>query len=209
MYLGSPKSTPVRTDEFRPISLLPVLSKVFEKLILDYYYESFMKVYDNRQFAYRRKSSTTCALISIHDQIVRLLDDPNVLAIRLVCFDMSKAFESVPHDLLLQRIIELDFPECNKFVNWLSSYLCERKQRVRLGNVLSSVTNVTSGVPQGSVLGPHLFSMFMSTFSVSSTQTTIVKYADDITMVIPVLRNASDDLCVMDEEILTLKHGAM
>ena len=83
-------------------------------------------------------------------QILSLLDDCNVLGVRVIAFDLSHAFNYIPHDLLLQRLTELDFPDCNFFVNWLNAYLCDRHQCVKLGEIKSCLTPVTSG----SILGP-------------------------------------------------------
>ncbi|MEL7309047.1 MAG: hypothetical protein AAGK05_15065, partial [Pseudomonadota bacterium] len=85
-----PKVKPVTKDQLRPISLLPVVSKVFEKIVLNKYSSSMISCYDKQQFAYRPESSTVCALLSIQDTILRLLDDSNVGAVRLITFDMSK-----------------------------------------------------------------------------------------------------------------------
>ena len=156
-----------------------------------------MNCYDDCQFAYRKNSSTVCALITAHDCILRFLDDPLICAARVLTFDMSHAFDSVPHDRLVNRII--DENECLGV--WLSNYLSSRQQRVRLGQTTSSLCNVTSGVPQGSILGPYLFSIFMSTYSTLNSLTKLIKYADDVTIVIPIFKSNTDDLSIVSSEI--------
>ena len=131
-----PKTYPVQKDKLRPISLLPVMSKICERVILEKYREPLLHSYDNCQFAYRPRSSTVCALIYIHESIVNFLDDVDIRAVRLITFDMSRAFDCIPHNLLLSYkfISQLDLPDKNYFVNWLRNYLLDRKQRVKLGN---------------------------------------------------------------------------
>ena len=127
-----PKSKPVSKDQLRPISLLPCVSKIFEKVIFRKYSCHFIECYDKQQFAYRPESSTVCALLAIQDKVLKLLDDPSVGAVRLIAFDMSKAFDRVPHHQLLLYFSELSLPNRPSFVNWLSSYLSNRQQRVKL-----------------------------------------------------------------------------
>ena len=196
-----PKSLPVNLEKLRPISLLPILGKVLEKLILKKYYVHLMSSVDKSQFAYRSNSSTVCALLAIHDKIVTFLDDQDITAVRIVTFDMSHAFDCVPHDVLMSRIFALNFPDCTTFSNWIKNYLCHRRQRVRIGDRLSSVVDVPSGVPQGSVVGPQLFSIFMSSYSACDSNTLVTKYADDVTLVIPVFKDSSDVLQTVNNEI--------
>ena len=196
-----PKSTPITKDNFRPISLLPVMSKIFEKIILKMFYENLLKGFDDCQFAYRRGSSTVCALLTMNEGVLRFLDNPDVVGVRILSFDMSHAFDCVPHDILLKRMEDLNFVGGDFLVRWLEDYLKGRKQRVRLGTAVSSLADVTSGVPQGSILGPYFFSIFMATFSAVSSESVTIKYADDVTIVTPVYKNSLDDLTVVNDEI--------
>lgn len=208
-----PKTVPVQKDKLRPISLLPVMSKICERIFLKYFYNSLIKCYDECQFAYRRDSSTVCALVTIHDTILRFLDDVDIGAVRVITFDMSHAFDSVSHSILLQRFCMSNFPDSDKFVLWLRSYLTNRKQRVRLGETTSSLCDVSSGVPQGSILGPFLFAIFMSTYNPFSPSTKVVKFADDVTIILPVHKSAFDDLssvtCEVENFSLWCKENCM
>ena len=188
-----PKVTPVVRDKFRPISLLPVMAKLLEEVVLRQYRAEFVGFYDSAQFAYRPLSSTVCALVHFHDDILKYLEDPEVVALRVLCFDMTHAFDCVPHDLLLKRISQLPFTHVEALVNWLHSYLYGRRQQVKLGCTRSSIVNVTSGVPQGSLLGPYLFALYMSTYTPVNPNVRVMKYADDISLLIPVYRNNPND----------------
>ena len=184
-----PKTKPINLLKLRPISLLPIVSKILEKSILKLYRVPLIKCYDNNQFAYRCKSSTVSALIAIHDTILKLLDNVSVNAVRVITFDMSRAFDRIPHHLLLSCLSQCDLPKRAAFVNWLNSYLCGRLQRVRLSNVRSSCVPVTSGVPQGSILGPILFSVYLSSYDCISPNVQVVKYADDVSLIVPVFKH--------------------
>ena len=196
-----PKTKPVSKDQLRPISLLPVMSKICEKAILNVYYVHLLRSYDEFQFAYRPQSSTVCALLSIHEKIIQLLDDVNVRAVRLITFDMSRAFDCIPFHLLLTCISKLDLPNCNSFVNWLNSYLYGRTQRVKLGDTKSSLVSVTSGVPQGSVLGPIMFAIYLSSYKPCNDIVHVVKYADDVSLVIPIYKSQADDVSLTKHEV--------
>jgi hypothetical protein len=196
-----PKTTPVKRDSFRPISLLPIVGKLLENVILRMYRSELTACYDSCQFAYRPNSSTVSALICIHDLVLRLLEVSDVIAVRILTFDMTHAFDSVPHHLLLDCISKFEISDCSKFVNWINSYLSGRKQRVKLGETRSSVVNVTSGIPQGSVLGPCLFSLYMSSYKPCRNDVGIVKYADDVTVIVPVHKNDPDDLMSVTSEV--------
>jgi hypothetical protein len=196
-----PKRRPVKRDQLRPISLLPIISKTYEKAVLHKYRVPLLQHYDECQFAYRPQSSTTCALVTIHETILNLLEDVNVGAVRIITFDMSRAFDRIPHFLLLSCIANLDLPNRDLFVNWLNSYLSNRQQRVRLGNLCSSLVKVTSGVPQGSILGPILFALYFSSYKPVDDRAHAVKYADDISLILPAFKEYFDDMSLVRKEI--------
>ena len=126
-----PKTVPVQKNKLRPISLLPVISKVCEKIVLTNFYDFLANLYDDFQYAYRKNSSTVCALLAIHDAILCFLDDPDICAVRVITFDMSHAFDSVSHSMLLEKFLENSSPDSMFFIRWLRDYLTNRRQRVK------------------------------------------------------------------------------
>jgi hypothetical protein len=184
-----PKSSPVSIDKLRPISILNFLSKIMEKAALLFIKDSLLQLVDNEQFAYRPASSTTCAIIKLQDLVLKHLDSPQCNAVSLTFLDLEKAFDSIPHNLLIKKLYNLS---CNNdnclpsgFLLWLQSYLCNRTQSVIYKKVVSDSCDIVSGVPQGSLLGPILFSIFMSDLNSVKLNmpASIIKYADDTVLV--------------------------
>ena len=167
----------------RPISLLPILSKLLEKIITDQI-QSFFKVnklFSNFQHAYREGHSTGTALTQITDDCLRHIDNKNVVA--AVLLDFSAAFDVIDHTLLLNKLKCYNFT--HKAIEWFKSYLSSRKQCVFYNGSFSQVGQLQSGVPQGSCLGPVLFSIFTNDLPLVLDQTTAVMYADDTTLYMP------------------------
>jgi len=178
-----PKCKNPSVKDFRPISLTPVLSKLLESLVLKSMSPELFPLFGASQHAFRKHGSTESALVKIHDCVTEYLDVPNVNAVRMTCLDLSKAFDRVLHNKLINRLISCNINR--GFVSWLIDFLLNRVQRLKLGNIFGPVHCVPSGIPQGSILGPTLFSCFMGSLSVSS-DSTIVLYADDLTLVEPI-----------------------
>ena len=127
--------------------------------------------------------STLYAHIAIVDTISRHLDSPDINSVVLLAFDLSKAFDRLPYDKLLQSLTENKLPP--DFICWCSHYYYERRQKVILRGVSSTEKATSSGVPQGSIISPFLFASFMGSLSSKSIDTKIFKYADDFCLLIP------------------------
>ena len=195
-----PKSTGKTIDDYRPISLLPIPAKLAEKLILKDMRSIFTRLLGVNQFGIRKNSSTTHAIIATHDYLTRIADDPDIGAAVFIAFDFSKAFDKIGHCELIHRAEEVNLP--SGFTLLLSDYLRNRKQRVRVNGCKSVLKPVTSGVPQGSLLGPFLFGLYISSLEPLFLSTLMTKYVDDVSLVAPVSKkHAAYDLQKIQFEI--------
>lgn len=167
---------PTELGHIRPISLLPVISKIFEK-ILAWQIRNYVKernIYPDFQSGFRTAHSTTTAILKVVDDILEAYDKGELTA--LVLLDYSKAFDLVDHELLDAKLKYLNFS--TKSRDLLRSYLDERDQYVVLNNKKSKKKNTSKGVPQGSILGPMLFVLF-TVDMMKSVSCRIHQYADD------------------------------
>ena len=146
---------------YRPVSNLSYISKVLERIVAHkvqtYIQEN--NLHDVMQSAYRPYHSTETALLKIHNDVMIALDEGNEIILLLL--DLSSAFDTVDHTVLLKRL-ECSFGISGKVLSWFSSYLDHRQQSVTIGDSQSQPQPLVTGVPQGSVLGPILFTIYMS-----------------------------------------------
>ena len=187
---------------YRPISLLSILSKIFERHIRCLLMEHVIKrnLISESQWGFLSGRSTTAALLSVTDCWHKHLE-----AGREVCaifLDLQKAFDSVPHRSLLLALQQLDIHPT--LLKWLCSYLTNRVQKVVVNGECSSDTHVLSGVPQGSVLGPLLFLLYVNSITnvVLSPGSEITLYADDILLSRAI--KDSEDLVDLQEDMNAL-----
>ena len=160
-------------NNYRPVSILPIISKVLEKIVakqLSNYLES-SKLLSNCQHGFRCRLSTETALTTITDKIYENMDNKKISLLTLC--DLSKAFDSVNHKTLLHKCSLLKIDEF-----WFTNYLQDRSMSVRLENDISKKNKVGYGVPQGSILGPILFGIYVNDLS-SHINCFLVQYADD------------------------------
>ena len=176
-----PKGASASSDpsDYRPITITPVLSKIYEKLLykrLSKYVEN-NNMLPNLQFGFRKGRGTCDALLTISSYLQRSLD--RGLEARMVGLDFSAAFDRVNHSALIYKLklIGIGGP----FLNIIKEFLTNRTQRVCIDGELSDVRNVISGVPQGSVLGPLLFIIYTSDMW-SGLENKLIAYADDATL---------------------------
>ena len=149
-------------DNNRPISLLPVLSKVAEKHVLQQCtsFLSDKNCLTKHQSGNKRYHSTETLSLLVTDHLSNAIDEMKVTA--MVLIDLSKAFDSICHSILLNRLQALG--KSTNTLRWFQSYLTERKETTRVGISTSSPLTVTPRVPQGSISRPVLFSLYMNDF---------------------------------------------
>jgi hypothetical protein len=171
------KGSKLLTCNYRPISLLSNLNKIFEKVIYSrvYNYFDINNLFYSLQFGFREKHSTNHALISIVDKINEALDNNKVAC--GVFVDFQKAFDTVNHEILLQKLSHYGIG--GSINDWFRSYLHERKQYVSILGFNSSYSTLQHGVPQGSVLGPLLFLIYINDLHKAIKFSTVFHFADD------------------------------
>jgi exonuclease III len=165
-------------DNYRPISILSVFSKVFETVVADQLMEYYRTIFDDMLCAYRKKYGTEHVLIKLIDSWKKALDCNNFVG--TVLMDLSKAFDCIPHGLLIAKMSA--YGVSNNACEFMSSYLSDRYQRVKISNEKSLWTQLLKGIPQGSCLGPFLFNVFMNDIFYFIETCDLSNYADDNTL---------------------------
>lgn len=188
-----PKNSNANTpNDYRPISMMAVLSKVMEKVVVKkWLIPSISDKLHPSQFAYSPGvgKGTSTALTLLYHHIIKFLDNESG-AVRLLVADFSKAFDRLTFSSIISSLFRFNFP--SQIICFLIDFLRNRKQRVFSGNNVSCWSNITSGVPQGSVIGPLLFSIVIDSFRPICDNSICIKYADDV-IIVHLIRVLSDD----------------
>ncbi|KAK3087111.1 hypothetical protein FSP39_001840 [Pinctada imbricata] len=177
IYKKGDKSDP---GNYRPISILPTISKLFERHITTQMYD-YLKENDllmKEQSGFRKSHSCQTALTKLTEKWITDIDNGNMTGVSLL--DFRKAFDLVNHKILIDKMKYYNFT--NETLNWLESYLSNRTQTVHIGNVSSNLSAITCGVPQGSVLGPVLFLLYINDLPLHVKNSILDLFADDATL---------------------------
>lgn len=180
-----PKSSNSKTvEQFRPIALLSIIDKIFEKLIhfqlLDFFEQE--SLLSKNQFGYVKGSGTDEAVIDVINTICEGLDS-GFNGVAGLFFDFSKAFDLVDHKILLEKL--KFYGIFGNELKLIKSFLSDRRQYVEIGEDKSSVLSISCGVPQGSVLGPLLFMVYLNDINNLGLWGKIVMFADDVSVFYP------------------------
>ena len=171
--------TPVEKSDFRPIAILPALSKIFERLVCSQVIEFIenTQLYKDTVTGFRKGYSTGSALLKLRDDIRTAMKSGELSIIVLIEF--SKAFDTISHETLIKTLHKCDFSK--DFLRWTLSYLTDRKQFVQIDDKTSKKMTNLFGVPQGSILGPLFFNLYVNGLQDKLPSKTI-QYADDTTV---------------------------
>ena len=164
-------------SNYRPISVLSCFSKILERLVYTRTTDCLNKfnILSNSQFGFRAKHSTTHAILHLIDKVTNGMDNSeHTLGIFL---DFSKAFDSLDHNIILFKLNYYGIR--GSYLEWFRSYLSNRKQYVSIDGAASTLLPLTCGVPQGSIIGPLLFLIYINDISKSSDAVSFILFADD------------------------------
>jgi len=174
------KGSKDKIENYRPISVLPIISKIFETTIFDQItmYFKTNNMFCPQQYGYKQNSSTELAALDLTDRVVEQLNN-KCIPINFF-LDLSKAFDSIDHNILISKLIFYGFN--TMAIRLIRNYLTGRYQYVQIDGSISHKLPLIAGVPQGSILGPLLFNIFINDITTSSSKFNFIMYADDTTL---------------------------
>ena len=195
-------------DNYRPISLLPVFSKIYEKIVFKqlYNYMNSNNLLFESQHGFRQKFSTETAILELTDHLKTQIDNKHIPL--CLFLDLSKAFDTIDFDIILIKLKRLGIK--NIALKWFESYLKNRQQFVSFNGTDSEYTFIKTGVPQGSVLGPLLFLIYMNDLNNVSPYFKLICFADDSNFIMSICfseRNCSfcQDQNKFDENLINVE----
>ena len=157
---------------------MPLISKIFEKFLHQQIKDFSNEILSPKLCGFKKGHSTQHALLNFLKNCQKCLDKSGVVG--TVLMDLSKAYDFLPHDLLLAKHSAYGFDE--SAITLIANYLSNRYQRVKIGSTFSSYLEILRGVPQGSILGPILFNLFINDLMFFIQETEVCNFADDTTI---------------------------
>uniref|UniRef100_A0A9J8ANG1 Reverse transcriptase domain-containing protein n=1 Tax=Cyprinus carpio carpio TaxID=630221 RepID=A0A9J8ANG1_CYPCA len=173
-------SSPICMNDYRPVALILIVMKCFERLVLAHLKNSLPPTLDPHQFAYRRNRSTEDAVCTVMHSALTHLDHNNTY-VRMLFVDFSSAFNTVIPSKLTTKPGDLDIN--TSLCNWIMDFLTSRPQHVRSGHTCSTTITLNTGVPQGCVLSPLLYSLYTHDCKPVHGSNSIINFADDTTLI--------------------------
>ena len=167
-------------NNYRPISIISTFSKIIEKVVHSQIIKFFNKhsIISESQYGFKQNSSTELAILDLNQYILDNIEKKySTIGVFL---DISKAFDTVRHDILLDKLFNSGIRGITH--NWFKSYLSDRTQYVSVGSCSSKILPIENGIPQGSILGPLLFNLFINDLTFSSKKLKFILFADDTTV---------------------------
>ena len=195
---GKPNKNEI--SNFRPVSVLNTFSKIYERVIKDQIVCGMEKYFSPFLYAYRKNYSSQNILISLTEEWRKKLD--NNFVVGAVLTDLSKPFDCILHDLIIAKLSAYNFSD--EALSYIYSYLTNRRQCVHINNTHSQLETIISGVPQGSILGPILFSLSINDLFFFVVLASLHNFADDnalsafATTVSELIKIESESEVVMD-----------
>jgi hypothetical protein len=199
IYKG--KGSKLDCQNYRPISLLPSISKILEKIIYNRLLEYLENnnLLDENQYGFRKNRSTIDAITNLIGHITSNHENKKISLALFI--DMSKAFDTIDHNILIYKLQKYGIT--GTALNLIKNYLTNRQQRVKINETISDTQKITHGVPQGSILGPLLFNLYVNDLNSQFKNTKTISFADDTTLY--VADNNIEDIYIKTyDNILTL-----